>query len=275
MADLFETLAAQAIGDFDSLRPRLPTRFEPVEDGPDWEATTEFEPETLGTAHGQARRMLVHNLGENVVAGENEEAALSSAPSDQSTPSRTPFDPASDSARIRGEPPPLEELGQPLQATFDGRERPSTGAAEEAKAPPRATARPPAGHHVEPRSEDAPSAPEDATTPTVEPMIAGDIRVRQSPTALRATTVRRSMIARRSPSRADTRGSLHVERVELVDPAEDRSEVSPPQITISIGRVEIRAASSAEPARQKPPRPRPQPRQSLDDYLRQSKGVRK
>lgn len=216
MADIFDVLAARALGTASTLVPAPVPRFAAplraqLYDGP---ALVRSDGPTLGRAPGPPR---------------------------PSEPARTPADdPALSLSRGPDGPREVARIVLPLatgphQGTFDlDRE------AEQ----PRGTRLPRPGG----------SGPEAAVAE-------GD-----DPSAPRAP--------RRGPGDGsgnpvtDSRPRTPYDRDDRTDPAPAAPAPPPPQVTVTIGSVEVRAPAKAPEPRTAPRVPRPEPRLSLQDYLR-------
>lgn len=241
MADLFDVLAARALGTASTLVPAPVPRFAAplraqLYDGP---ALVRSDGPTLGRAPGPPR---------------------------PSEPARTPADdPALSLSRGPDGPREVARTVLPLatgphQGTFDlDRE------AEQ----PRGTRLPrPGGSGPEAAvaEGDDPSAPRAPRRGPGE----GEASSPGLPTADPGTGRFRTAVARGRSGNpvTDSRPRTPYDRDDRTDPAPAAPAPPPPQVTVTIGSVEVRAPAKAPEPRTAPRVPRPEPRLSLQDYLR-------
>jgi hypothetical protein len=244
MGDLFDDLAARALGTAASLAPAVTPRFAPAVEEPELDDRTPLGVTTQETAAARPRA---------APDGETGVRRAEELPRDR-PPSMAPLAPADLDPRPRNvvAPTAVPAAGTPFDPgpPSDPRPRPRVepGMApapepepEPLDVPEVAAAVGPADRAAHPDSEVSWTDAHDpaATDPQVTP-------IETRPPA--------------PPSPVDDRGAPTPGREAPAAPA--------PHVTVSIGYVEVRAP--ARPAAPPPPRPapRPQPRLSLQEYLR-------
>lgn len=244
MADLFDALAARALGTAATLVPTPVPRFAPVHDQlPDSPVLVSADSPTPAPQSGP-------RPGRRPVRTPADDAPVR-VPRALDEPREMSIMDGREAAPIQEAPGPDPEVEQPSGAARRHRrdDAGSKRAAAEADSRPA-----PRGPRRGPR--DGVVSAESASPPG-------------PPAAEPATGRRRAAVARQRSRDAET-GSRPRPPYELDDRSTPRpaAPAAPsPQVTVSIGYVEVRAPAGAPEPRTAPRTPRPEPRLSLQDYL--------
>ena len=275
MADFLARLAARSLGQLPSVRPRNPSRFEqdtaPVQERPIDALEVELEPAPRVTRTAP------------VLPGRDQEDETA-----VSAPRRSRFKQAAAPAvttvseHVRQAPEPdtiVDSLPAAVPAPPAQERAPATLPLERIRS--------------EPEFQEEPLAPRDVERSQMPGLRAS---VESGPSAL--STIHQERVSdtadgrtgnpetavppeRTRPATSVPADALRV-ATRVVEPSRDtdvqaRSAPAPaaPQVTVSIGRIEVKTAPRSEPVRLAQPPARPQPALSLGEYLaRQRKGRR-
>lgn len=285
MSHFLQRLARRALGNAPGVQPRIPSRFE---DGGGAMAAIEVREAVRATEQPPALRPVVGTRPEP-----ERRRPTGSAP-EPASPSR-PRPRRDDEGSTPTGPPPR---GTPRAHAAPGPEPSSK--AETSRHPETPTRRPetvsgprPAVPHRHPRAPSSETRLD--TAPSPEPQVARGAAPPESPPSVtvRPTAVRVENRERRNPPsprpgesespsaqrasirpRVDVETSLPVSRGERRNGSRQRTQDTPaePAVRVTIGRVEVRAIQPASPPA---PRRLPEPRLTLEDYLRQRREGRR
>ena len=258
MPDFFAILAARAIGTFTPIEPRRPSLFEP-------ELRVAWPPPTRDPEPGQ----------------DGDDLTPSSSHSSRSKPS-TPK---------TSLPTILQEHPKAMNLTAAARPRAARaelGALASPSPPgddPAPSAKGSSSRTPEPRPDkDRPDArSRNPLSEPVRPRVDGHVSLRQPlltpptprPTPLipHAASASAEIANPKSPSGPAELAKVRADGSSPLEPPPRRTQdSSPPRITISIGRLEVRSTVAPAPART-PEQHRPEPRLGLDEYLRRRRAV--
>jgi hypothetical protein len=269
MSDFIEVLAAQASGGPAAVLPRLPARFDPSALVP-----TEF------------REQVVEVVTESAQP-EPQDAAPPSASAARTAPTLAPLEPPSPRAQ-RPEPIPTRtqpvpaERGEPsvppvvIERTETVESAPVVVPATPAPAVVPATVPPVA-------SDNAPPASARPAVFAPAPIVTRSVSADVAPSKTEEATQNQAVVSQ-LPAVVPISVARTVPRAEGHRPPDDRAdspradavlathtEPTAPTISVTIGRVEVRAVLPAPAPPVPPPAPRA-PRMTLDDYLKRTGG---
>ena len=243
MADLFDALAARALGTAPALAPVLSARFAPTAAEPDVEDQGPADP--AATSRTEQAPPVVRSTPEPALIRPRQEAS-----------------PAGDDlAPVAGVPAP-QPANRVLRPPAGGLPQPPVAGPPDDRAQQRAPARsrpagPPPSHRP-----DMPTEPVRRRSPAAPVEVDGRPGPERSPGRPEAEADATGEPIGATPAVGQ---AAPADVVDVAPASHHAPLVAPVQVSVSIGSVEVRAP--ARPPSPVPPPRRPQPRLSLQDYL--------